>query len=45
MQEQKDIIDCYDKTAENYADYFINELDEKTGQIGGQAHKIWRCPE
>lgn len=26
MQEQKDIIDCYDKTAENYADKFIDEL-------------------
>lgn len=29
MQEQKDIIDCYDKTAENYAKKFINELDDK----------------
>ncbi len=29
MQEQKDIIDCYDKTAENYADKFINELEDK----------------
>lgn len=29
MQDQKDIIDCYDKTAENYAEKFINELDEK----------------
>lgn len=29
MQELKDIIDCYDKTAESYADKFANELDEK----------------
>lgn len=29
MQELKDIIDCYDKTAKSYADKFINELDEK----------------
>lgn len=29
MQEQKDIIDCYDKTAENYANKFINELEDK----------------
>ena len=29
MQELKDIIDCYDKTAESYADKFINELDDK----------------
>lgn len=29
MQEQKDIIDCYDKTAENYADKFIDELSHK----------------
>ncbi|GAB4421397.1 MAG: class I SAM-dependent methyltransferase [Bacteroidia bacterium] len=29
MQEQRDIIDCYDKTAENYANKFINELDNK----------------
>ncbi len=29
MQELKDIIDCYDKTAESYAEKFINELDEK----------------
>ncbi len=28
-QKQKDIIDCYDKTAKNYADKFINELSEK----------------
>ena len=29
MQEQKDIIDCYDKTAKNYADRFIDELNHK----------------
>ncbi|MBK8874215.1 MAG: class I SAM-dependent methyltransferase [Bacteroidetes bacterium] len=29
MQEIKDIIDCYDKTAESYADKFIKELDDK----------------
>jgi ubiquinone/menaquinone biosynthesis C-methylase UbiE len=29
MQDQKDIIDCYDKTAENYADKFVNELADK----------------
>jgi ubiquinone/menaquinone biosynthesis C-methylase UbiE len=29
MQEQKNVIDCYDKTAENYADKFINELEHK----------------
>jgi ubiquinone/menaquinone biosynthesis C-methylase UbiE len=29
MQEQKNIIDCYDKTARNYAEKFINELDSK----------------
>jgi ubiquinone/menaquinone biosynthesis C-methylase UbiE len=29
MQEQKDIIDCYDKTAENYAGKFIDELSHK----------------
>lgn len=29
MQEQKDIIDCYDKTAKNYADKFIDELSKK----------------
>lgn len=29
MQEQKDIIDCYDKTAKNYADKFIDELSHK----------------
>lgn len=29
MQEQKDIINCYDKTAESYADKFSNELDGK----------------
>jgi ubiquinone/menaquinone biosynthesis C-methylase UbiE len=28
-QEQKNIIDCYDKTAINYAEKFINELDNK----------------
>ncbi len=29
MQEQKNIIHCYDKTAKNYADKFINELSHK----------------
>jgi len=29
MQEQKNIIDCYDKTAINYAEKFSNELDNK----------------
>ena len=29
MQEQRDIIDCYDKTANNYADKFIDELTKK----------------
>lgn len=29
MQEQKDIIHCYDKIAKNYADKFINELSYK----------------
>ncbi len=29
MQEQKDIIHCYDKTARNYADKFIDELSHK----------------
>ena len=29
MQEQKNIIDCYDKTAKNYAEKFINEFDTK----------------
>ncbi len=29
MQEQKNIIDCYNKTAENYAGAFIDELDKK----------------
>jgi ubiquinone/menaquinone biosynthesis C-methylase UbiE len=29
MQEQKDIIDCYDKTAKNYAEKFIDELRHK----------------
>ncbi|MFN4146338.1 MAG: class I SAM-dependent DNA methyltransferase [Runella sp.] len=29
MQDRKDIIDCYDKTAEKYADKFKNELDWK----------------
>lgn len=29
MQEQNDIIDCYNKTAENYAVKFVNELDYK----------------
>ncbi len=29
MQEQKNVIDCYDKTASNYADKFIHELEHK----------------
>ena len=29
MQEQRNIIECYNKTAENYADKFLNELDHK----------------
>lgn len=29
MQEQKNIIDCYDKTAIKYAEKFINELENK----------------
>jgi ubiquinone/menaquinone biosynthesis C-methylase UbiE len=29
MQEQKDIIDCYNVTASNYAEKFINELEHK----------------
>jgi 2-polyprenyl-3-methyl-5-hydroxy-6-metoxy-1,4-benzoquinol methylase len=29
MQEQKNIIDCYNKTATNYAEKFIHELDNK----------------
>lgn len=29
MQEQKDIISCYNKTAKNYADKFIDELRKK----------------
>jgi ubiquinone/menaquinone biosynthesis C-methylase UbiE len=29
MQDQKNIIDCYDKAAINYAEKFINELDNK----------------
>lgn len=29
MQEKKDIINCYDLTAENYAKKFFNELDSK----------------
>ncbi|WP_276979181.1 class I SAM-dependent methyltransferase [Flavobacterium filum] len=29
MQEQKNIIECYNKTAENYAEKFLNELDQK----------------
>ena len=29
MQEQINIIECYNKTAENYADKFLNELDHK----------------
>ncbi len=29
MQPQEDIINCYDKTAKNYADKFIDELSKK----------------
>ena len=29
MQKQKDIIDCYNKTAKNYADKFMDELSKK----------------
>jgi SAM-dependent methyltransferase len=29
MQQQKDIIDCYDKTAKSYADKFSDELSKK----------------
>jgi len=29
MQDQKNIIECYDKTAENYADKYIGELSHK----------------
>ncbi len=29
MQNQKNIIDCYDKTAKNYAEKFIDELSKK----------------
>jgi ubiquinone/menaquinone biosynthesis C-methylase UbiE len=29
MQEQKHVIDCYDKTAANYASKYINELEHK----------------
>ena len=29
MQEQKYIIECYNKTANEYADKFLNELDRK----------------
>ena len=29
MQEQTDIIDCYNKTAKNYADKFKDELAKK----------------
>lgn len=29
MQKQKNIIDCYDKTAVNYAEKFIDELENK----------------
>ena len=29
MQELKNIIDCYDKIAKNYADKFLNELNHK----------------
>jgi ubiquinone/menaquinone biosynthesis C-methylase UbiE len=29
MQKQKGIIDCYDKTAKNYAEKFSNELEYK----------------
>ena len=29
MQEQKNIIECYEWTASNYAEKFINELEHK----------------
>ena len=29
MQEQKDVIACYDKTAETYADKFLDELNHE----------------
>ncbi len=29
MQKPNDIIECYDKTAKNYADKFIGELSKK----------------
>jgi ubiquinone/menaquinone biosynthesis C-methylase UbiE len=29
MQDKKNVIDCYDKTANNYADKFIDELSKK----------------
>src|SRR5882762_8172118 len=29
MQEQQKVIECYDKTAQNYADKFIDELSKK----------------
>jgi len=29
MSAQKDIIDCYDTTAKNYANKFIDELNKK----------------
>jgi trans-aconitate methyltransferase len=29
VQEQKNIIDCYTKTAKNYADKFLDELSKK----------------
>ena len=29
MQEQQNIIECYDKTAKNYADKFMDELSKK----------------
>jgi SAM-dependent methyltransferase len=29
MQDQKNIIDCYNKTASNYAGKFVNELEDK----------------
>ncbi len=29
MQKQNDIIECYNKTAKNYADKFIDELTKK----------------
>ena len=30
MHNQKDIIDCYDKTAKNYADRFLNQKFNKS---------------